>query len=1401
MMTIQTSKNMIRRICSLTLFFAFVSTVSLYGQTPELFSKSNAQNRSLLACPTGANPSAGSTTQQLFANAQSSDIRFLCWGDSVNIIHDGTSDFSGDPIPSTLPGIAYIFYQDNCPPTVRGPELADVESDPCLLLTPPPPPGLNANFWVYRDGNGAPGSDPSGNTFFWNFSPNPMLSLQQFFNGGAPVEITYAPITLDNFFGGFEIDASMTEGPCIDANVDDAFTFVYLNEITATTPQFATGGQGCVGYFTVRGGLPEFDGSFYDSISITLSTDPNVQARFDTPISHDSVVVFTVPQAGIYNVFIEDGVSCGASFTVDMSSCIPVEFSLPDACVRPGEEICLPVTVNNFNNVASFDFFIRYDDTVLDDLRVNGAAIGPSDLQTNVIPAGFTVISWGFDLGNPNNMTTSFSDGTVLFEICFAAIGALGTNSDVFFSDDAANGGIELEVKGGSDPATGNNDNIFLAFMGNDGNVNISNCALVVTLTSCSGRQTGANPNQGTGSFTIEVNSGSAPYTYNWSQDGNPGNMGNGTITAPNGNIEVSNLAPGTYSVTVVDATGSQQLGSIVVADADPLFAQIDTRNPTCAGDADGVLWIRNVAGGVPPYTTSWSNGQMNVDTIRNLSQGNYDVTITDANGCSVVPSEGIGKSAVMVSLQNITDVNCSGPGDDGSITVLGSGGNPGTYTYLWDNSETTATINNLTTGTYCVTVTDMLGCTSGEECFQISNTDQPIIVSIDSVSVTCFTAADGSLTINAIPSPATNSPIVSYEWTLPDNTISTNNTNMLTGLTGGQYTVRITAMDGCTNVTTINLFAPEPLEITGATLTSPNCPGDADGTISLMVSGGQTPYSVTWSTGVMNSFTTLGGLVGDSTYSVTIVSANGCDSITLDTLLPNPPRIDIVFDPSMTTRVSCANSTICDGSAVALASGGTAGTNSYNFAWSSGEMATGVTTSTASQLCEGFNQVTVSDGNCFSIDSIEILAPPPVLIDPARLEINGPSCFDGDDGSITVAATGGTPGYMYEWDTGDTDPMIDNLMSGDYVLTITDVNGCEFITTITVQEPELLIAVIDTNLTNDVLCSGEASGQITVFQTGGTGPFSYRWENNISTTSSAGSLPPGTYTVTIIDANGCEDELSYTINEPPPIVATLNEPVPPECFGFQTSISVDTVFGGNGPPYTFSVNGGPPRRVQGAIPVGAGTFTVTIFDVEDCFVERIVSIDQPAPVVVSLGADKSPLELGDSVIITAQTAPPLSQIDSLLWSPTDSAFFKCLNADCSRIEVKPLETTVFTVTAVDENGCIGTDEILVDVDKNRNVYIPNIFTPNGDGFNDVFKPFVGVGVTSINYVRIFDRWGELVFESTPGNMFSNDDTTGGWDGSFRGENMNPGVYVYLAEISFIDGITLLYRGDVTIIR
>jgi gliding motility-associated-like protein len=262
-------------------------------------------------------------------------------------------------------------------------------------------------------------------------------------------------------------------------------------------------------------------------------------------------------------------------------------------------------------------------------------------------------------------------------------------------------------------------------------------------------------------------------------------------------------------------------------------------------------------------------------------------------------------------------------------------------------------------------------------------------------------------------------------------------------------------------------------------------------------------------------------------------------------------------------------------------------------------------------------------------------------------------------------------------------------------------------------------------------------------------------------------------------------------IAEPAQLFATVPVPDNPVCNGFQTTLTVTGASGGTGNNYLFSVDNGPAQMINSLIPVFAGDHLITVFDERGCQYDTLLSIIDPEPVIVDLGPDLT-VALGDSIRLNALVDGP-STIDSYIWTPDQ--LLSCNNCDAPF--ANPVEDQLFDLIVIDINGCEGQDQIRLSVDKARLVYIPNGFTPNGDGVNDKWQVFTGPGVRQILGTHVFDRWGNLVFESgqePPPMSFG----SAGWDGRAENSLMNPGVYVYLVQVEFIDGRIFTYRGDVT---
>jgi gliding motility-associated-like protein len=261
------------------------------------------------------------------------------------------------------------------------------------------------------------------------------------------------------------------------------------------------------------------------------------------------------------------------------------------------------------------------------------------------------------------------------------------------------------------------------------------------------------------------------------------------------------------------------------------------------------------------------------------------------------------------------------------------------------------------------------------------------------------------------------------------------------------------------------------------------------------------------------------------------------------------------------------------------------------------------------------------------------------------------------------------------------------------------------------------------------------------------------------------------------------------TITQPPLLELSILDIQDVLCFGDTTGVVVLEGTGGV-PPYEFSSDGQVFQLAPSFENLAAGNYTFAVMDANGCLASIQGSVSQPPELIVDAGEDIR-IELGYSGQIDASVSNPDV---SYSWMPPDS--LSC--TDCEDPESNPVNTTLYTLTVTDENGCLAVDSVAVRVIKNRPVFIPNAFSPNADGRNDAFTVYAGPGARRIQELKIFNRWGGMVYD---GQDFPPNAPEFGWDGTFRGEPAQIGVYAYYAKVEFIDGIVVLFEGDIQVVR
>ena len=777
------------------------------------------------------------------------------------------------------------------------------------------------------------------------------------------------------------------------------------------------------------------------------------------------------------------------------------------------------------------------------------------------------------------------------------------------------------------------------------------------------------------GSISVTASGGTPGYTYLWDDA-----SAQTTSTA-------TGLAPGDYTVTVTDATGCTVTTTPAVTITEPVVltaSATKVQDVTCNGDADGSISVTE-SGGTPGYTYLWDDASaQTTSTAIGLAPGDYTVTVTDANGCTFTTTPAVTitePTAITAIATKLQDVSCNGDAD-GSISVTESGGTPG-YTYLWDDAsaQTTSTAIGLAPGDYTVTVTDANGCTfTTTPAVTIT---EPVVLTASATKVQdvqCNGDADGSISVTASGGTAG----YTYLW----DDASAQTTSTATGLAPGDYTVTVTDANGCTFTTTPAVTITEPVVLTASAtkVQDVQCNGDADGSISVTASGGTPGYTYLWDDASAQTTSTAIGLApGD--YTVTVTDASGCTFTTTPAVTITEPVV-LTASATKVQDVQCNGD--ADGSISVTASGGTPG---YTYLW---DDASAQTTSTATGLAPGDYTVTVTDANgCTFTTTPAVTITEPVVLTASATKVQDVQCNGDADGSISVTASGGTPGYTYLWDdaSAQTTSTATGLAPGDYTVTVTDATGCTVTTTpaVTITEPVVLTA--SATKVQDVTCNGDADGSISVTESGGTPGYTYLWDDaSAQTTSTAIGLAPGDYTVTVTDANGCTFTTTpaVTITEPTAITAIATKLQDVSCNG-DADGSISVTESGGTPGYTYLWDDASAQTTSTAIGLAPGDYTVTVTDANGCTFTTTpaVTITEPAALAqTNVSVDVSCNGGTDGqIVVTASNGTAPYQVSWTGTATGDPAGDE-ISLDGEDYTIGSLDNGNYTVVITDANNC-----------------------------------------------------------------------------------------------------------------
>jgi hypothetical protein len=579
---------------------------------------------------------------------------------------------------------------------------------------------------------------------------------------------------------------------------------------------------------------------------------------------------------------------------------------------------------------------------------------------------------------------------------------------------------------------------------------------------------------QSNGTAITLPNGGTAPFTYRWSNGGTTS-----TITG---------LASGVYSVTITDAQARTATGSITVGQPGPIGLFIGASYETCAGSKDAHASV-NESGGTPPFTFRWSNGGTG-NVISKIGVGTYTVTATDSKGCTATASKDVELNPEGVWIMTMPmDVTCPG-GGNGSISASALNGVL-PYTYRWSNGATTSTISNIPAGSYTVTVTDVNGCFNS---FGTTISEPPAI----NLNISSSPAPNGSATASATGGNGG----FTYRWS--NNATSPSISNLV----AGTYNVTATDSKGCTKTGSVTITGtvvnPPNLEIT--VTPTPTICGLVNGTASLTITGGTPPFVIAWSVPNAGTGTTINN-VPAGTYTVTVTDATGqvrTRNFTINSSVS-------VSATASATPVGCVANT---GTATAQGVGGTA---PYTYRWDNGAI-----TARQTNLPTGTYRVTVTDAaGCTATASstVGMISNTVTCSASVTSSYNGAniSTIGGSDGSATATASGGRAPYIFIWSNGANTASISGLTAGTYGVTITDSDGCNCTSSVTLVDPAKIgdYTWIDTNKNGiqDPTESPISGVVVTLSREGGPSPFSLT-----SSTDATGmymfTVAPGTYRI-----------------------------------------------------------------------------------------------------------------------------------------------------------------------------------------------------------------------------------------------------------------------------------------------
>ena len=785
----------------------------------------------------------------------------------------------------------------------------------------------------------------------------------------------------------------------------------------------------------------------------------------------------------------------------------------------------------------------------------------------------------------------------------------------------------------------------------------------------------------GTASAVVSGGNPSAIYNTIWS-NGNSGNL-------------ASSLCSGIYTISVSDNFGCSKDSNFTISDdLTGISVNPTLISPNCPGALNGSISL-SPTGGASPYNYVWMNNGSTSSSVNNLPSGEYEVLITDNNGCTEAASFLLNNSTENIDISSyVTPADCNA--NNGNIKIIPNGGTA-PYTYSWSNNSVTDSIFNLSAGLYTVTVTDNNGC-SNTANIGLPNFNN-LTISTVVTHVACFNENTGSIsaTVSGNTGSTTNT------W-FDENGNNLSSGVNVSNLSAGNYTLQVVDdISGCYQFENISIEQNTPIQASLGNTNNASCDVSCDGEASLVVYGGSHPYSYLWDNGASTS---IANNLCEGLNNVLITDVQGC---TFSQAFIIEKDDNLTFTSS-TINATCGN---CDGVANLTAVGGS---GNESFTWFDG-----IISNSHPNLCAGVHGFELIDNatGCSVISSVEVsdIGGP----DNSIVNTVNPTCFNGADGSASVIASGGTPPYNYNWiPSGQNTNVISGLSAGLYHLEVIDNNNCKLVVPVSITNPS---APVVEQLTENATC-GLNNGAISLIVYQGNGSYSYSWNGPNGFSSNAkniSNLEAGVYELTISDGNGCLYPYTFTINSDNGLTIDLIK-TDISCFGINDGSISSTVSNGSGSyNYLWSTS----STNSNINNLGPGVYSLTVTDVNtNCISSDFVELLSPDSISISTAFVLEPSCFGQSNGQASVSVSGGNNIYAVNWTGMGIGF-----------EQLNLSAGNYPITVTDQNNCTANGVVTINQPDSIQVIVDQIINSycvdQSDG--EIYISVIG-GISPYNY-------------------------------------------------------------------